>query len=171
MKRIFIFLLLALFLLGCSNGDDTSGPVNSEGKKEQENNGFGFIYKDTSIKMYDEAAPILDKLGKEVDYFEAESCAFQGMDKIYTYGAFELHTHEIEGVDHVSSIIFLDDSISTKEGVSLFSSFDDMMEVYGKEDYTEEHGLYTFEKGDSMLLLLIEDEEIVSIEYMAKVEN
>ena len=170
MKRIILFLVLGLLFVGCSNGGDT-GQVNNGEKEVQGNGGFEFVYSGTAIKMYDEAAPILDKLGKEVDYFEAESCAFQGMDKIYTYGAFELHTHEIEGVDHVSSIIFLDDSISTKEGVSLFSSFDDMMEVYGKEDYTEEHGLYTFEKGDSMLLLLIEDEEIVSIEYMAKVEN
>ncbi|HHT51501.1 MAG TPA: hypothetical protein GXZ78_08600 [Eubacteriaceae bacterium] len=168
MKKIIMLLVIVLLFVGCSNGENTAGPVNNG--EEQQSKGFEFVYNGITIRMYDEASQILEGLGEEVDYFEAESCAFQGMDKIYTYGPFELHTHEIDGIDHVSSIIFLDDSISTKEGIYLFSSLDEVLQAYG-DNYTEEHGLYTYEMGNSKLLILIEDDEVVSIEYMAKTEQ
>lgn len=65
--------------------------------------------------MNEKAAPILEKLGEPMEYFEAESCAFEGLDKIYTYSGFELHTYEMKGTDYVASVMFLDDSVSTKK--------------------------------------------------------
>ncbi len=173
-KLSLLLLVLILLLAGCSNVEGTSEAGNEEEGNEgnqgnQEIKGYEFVYNDINIAMYDEATSTLESLGKEMDYFEAESCAFQGMDKIYTYGGFELHTHEIEGNDYISSIIFLDDSVSTKEGIYLYSSLDNVLEAYG-EDYSEEHGLYTYELEDSKLSFLIEDDEVTSIEYMAIAE-
>lgn len=170
-KLSLLLLVLILMLAGCSSVEGTSEAGGNDAIEEnnQEVNGYEFEYDGITMAMYNEAAPILEGLGDEMDYFEAESCAFQGMDKIYTYGGFELHTHEIDGVDYVSSIIFLDDSVSTKEGIYLYSSLEDVLEAYG-DNYSEEYGLYTFEKEDSKLSFLIEDDEVTSIEYMAVAE-
>lgn len=165
MRKLSLLLLVVfLMLTACSNVDSSIGKDENQVVK-----GYDFEYNGITMGMYDEAAPILEDLGKEMHYFEAESCAFQGMDKIYTYGGFELHTHEMDEVDYVSSIIFLDDSVSTAEGIYLYSKLDDVLEIYG-DNYFEEHGLYKYELGDSKLLFLIEDDEVTSIEYMAIVD-
>ena len=86
------------------------------------------------------------------------------MDKVYTYSGFELHTYEIDGVDYVASILFLDDSVSTKEGIYLYCSLDDVLSAYG-DSYTKGLGLYTYELDKSQISFLIENDEVVSIEY------
>ncbi|WBW98594.1 hypothetical protein [Oceanirhabdus sp. W0125-5] len=104
-----------------------------------------------------------------MDYFEAPSCAFEGMGKVYTYSGFELHTYEISGVDYVAGVIFLDDSVSTKEGIYLYSKLDEVLEAYG-QNYTESNGLYTYKLDKHKISFLVENDEVVSIEYMATAE-
>ncbi|MFP4698532.1 MAG: hypothetical protein ACLFMO_07480 [Eubacteriales bacterium] len=179
MKKLSILLVL-LLLVGCSDAEPTSTDNQTvevdndktqtkDKTKQNDESGFEFESNGVTIAINQEAKTVVEKLGDSLDYFEAPSCAFDGMDKIYTYNGFELHTYEVDGVDYVLSVIFLDDSVTTKEGVYLFSSLDDVLEVYG-ENYTENQGLYTYEKGDTTLSFLIENNEVVSIEYMAVVE-
>lgn len=179
MKKLSILLVL-LLLVGCSDAEPTSTDNQTvevdndktqtkDKTKQNDESGFEFESNGVTIAINQEAKTVVEKLGDSLDYFEAPSCAFDGMDKIYTYNGFELHTYEVDGVDYVLSVIFLDDSVTTKEGVYLFSSLDDVLEVYG-ENYTENQGLYTYEKGDTTLSFLIENDEVVSIEYMAVVE-
>ena len=55
-------------------------------------------------------------LGEPDTYFESESCAFQGLDKVYTFKDFVLRTYPTNDVDYVSSIEFKNDSITTANG-------------------------------------------------------
>lgn len=173
MKKIFLLLLISILLVGCSNGDNT--PVvpkeqadNTMVDKDNEEiqNAYIFEINGVEIPMNVEVAPIIEQLGDSKEYFEAESCAFQGMEKTYTYDGFEIYTYEIEGVDSVASISLLDDSVKTKEGIYLYSSLEDVKSAYG-DDYEESLGLYTYILGDSKLSFLIDKEEVVSIEYIA----
>lgn len=178
MKKFSIVLIvLVLLLAGCSNGKeitsnnpvDNSAPADSQDQgnaQETIGDGYVFEYKGVSIAMHKEAAPILESLGDNMDYFEAESCAFQGMEKVYTYNGFELYTYEADGIDYIAAIMFLDDSVSTKEGIYLYSSLDDVLKAYG-DDYSEELGLYTYEIDKSKISFLIENNEVTSIEYTA----
>ncbi len=160
MKRLSILLVIFLMLLsGCSSTKST----NTAGAKTD---GFIFANKGTSIAMNAEVAPILKSLGKEKDYFEADSCAFQGKEKTYTYSGFELHTYEKNKVDFVASIIFLDDSVSTKEGISIASDINDVIKAYG-DKYTEKSGTYIYEKGKSKLTFTVKDKKVSQIEYTA----
>ena len=112
---------------------------------------------------------VLAKLGEPVNYYEAPSCAFEGVDKIYTYASFQIDTYPIEGVDMLASIYFLDDLVKTPEGISLFMSEDDMIAAYGQP--TTVNGTeYIYEKGDGTLRFIIDEGEIISIEYRTKVE-
>lgn len=181
-KTGLLLIVLILLLTGCGGGENVSGdldnnkdngmPVNAPKEPDNGNkstDGYVFEYNGTAIAMNKKAAPILGGLGEHKDYFEAESCAFEGLDKIYTYGGFELHTYEIDGVDYVASVIFLDDSVSTKEGIYLYSDSDDVLSKYG-DNYTKTLGLYTYELDKSKISFLIEDDKVVSIEYSAITE-
>ena len=68
------------------------------------------------------------------------------------------------------SVVILDDSVSTKEGVYLYSDLNSLIEIYG-DDYTKELNTYKYESGQSQLVFLVEDEEVTSIEYLANMEK
>jgi hypothetical protein len=182
MKKLSLILIMSLLLLvGCSNSkstttspeknepQNTTPSVSQSSDNKQNPKGYVFESKGTAIAMNAKVEPILKSLGKEKDYFEAESCAFHGLDKTYTYSGFELHTYELEKVDYVASIIFLDDSVSTKEGISINSDKKDVLKAYG-DKFTEKSGAYTYELDKSKLTFLFENDKVTSIEYLAITE-
>lgn len=181
MKKIsIIFLVTMLLLTGCGgtkqgseNSNQTNGADNGtsgEEKQQGQTEGFQFEYNDIAIPMNVDAAPILEKLGESMDYFEAPSCAFQGLDKIFYYSAFELSTYPQGDKDYVSSVNLLDDTVTTKEGIYLGSTLEDVVNAYG-EGYTEENGFYTYTLGDSKLTFVIENDAVTAITYSAIVEG
>ncbi|HHY81322.1 MAG TPA: hypothetical protein GX505_01425 [Clostridiales bacterium] len=184
MKRMTIITILLivafLFLAGCSNSTDKQsdlpGPSdNPSGQQNQQGSsgnkaGFVFEANGITIAVNEEVEPIIEKLGEPMEYFEAESCAIEGMEKVYTYSGFEIHTYELDGVDYVLSVVFLDDSVATKEGIYLYSDLNSMLEAYG-DDYTKTNNQYTYTSGSSQLNFIIENDEVASIEYMAIIEQ
>ena len=126
--------------------------------------GYAFIYNGVAVEMDADAVPVIEQLGEPDSYFEAPSCAFEGIDKIYTYGSFELDTYPMEGKDYVSTIIFKDDIITTTEGVGIGESVEKMEEVYGT-GWTDENGMAVYEKDGMKLCFIIEDDSIISVEY------
>jgi hypothetical protein len=181
MRKGIITLAALLLLAGCSKDEatttsnDTSTAVVTEAVQEQADNnttseGFEFAANGVSIPMNVDAAPIIEALGEPVEYFEAASCAFQGLDKIYTYNGFEINTYPLEEKDYIASVYFLDDSVTTDKGIYLGASFDEVVEAYG-EDYVEESGQYTYTLGDTTLAFLIEEDSVTSITYTAIVEG
>ncbi len=128
--------------------------------------GYAFVVKGTTIAMHAEAAPILAKLGDPKEYFEAPSCAFQGTEKSYVYSGFKVTTYELDGKDHIASVLVLDDSIATPEGVFLGATLDDVTKAYGTA-YAQNLGLYTYTSGKMTLAFLLENGKVTSIEYAA----
>jgi hypothetical protein len=173
-KKITIFaisILLILTLVGCNNSVDPRETNNEENgdTKPEVVEAFHYTYEGTKIPLNSKAQPILDELGEETSYFESESCAFPGLDKVYTYPSIEIQTYEKDGVDHVLSISILDDTIKTGNGVRLFDSPSKIIEAYG-ENYEEKNGQYIYTKGETMLSFLVKDNEVIAIEYSAIVE-
>lgn len=163
-KNILIILLAAILLMvGCGGNDGPS-------RKETPEEGFIFEYNGVEIPLHAKAAPIIEDLGEAKDYFEAESCAFQGLDKTYYYSGFELTTYpKDKDTDCISVIYFNDDSVSTKEGIYIGSSEADVVEAYGNE-YEGGEGSYSYTRGDNSLMFIIEDGIVTSITYQAIVE-
>lgn len=164
MKKLGLILLaVVLFLTGCGKSTPTNTNTNTTTVKSE---GYVFEYKGISISMHAEAAPIIEKLGKAMNVFEADSCAFQGKEKTYTYSGFELHTYEQDKKDYVAAIVFLDDSVKTKEGISLSSKLSDVKKAYG-DNYKEDMGLVTYQKDKMKISFVIEKDEVTSVEYNA----
>lgn len=168
LSLFFLCLLVFAGLAGCSDqpaanaGEDPAASSGEEAVAEA----YVFSYQGTEIPMNAPAAPIVEKLGEALSYFEAESCAFQGIDRTYTYSGIQINTYPLEETDYISSVLFTDDSVSTPEGLEIGSSREDMIAAYG-EDYVEEYGQYTYTKGDSQISILLEDGTVTAIEYLA----
>lgn len=144
---------------------ETKTDVNvsvGEVKKEA----YGFVHNDVTVYVDADASTVVDKLG-EYSYFEAPSCAFNGLDKVYTYGSFEIDTYPEGDKDFISAIIFKDDMIETPEGVSIGMKKAKVEEKYGTPA-SKEDTLYVYEKGDMRIRFIFDsDGYVISIEYMS----
>ena len=181
-KRVYVLaaaLALGLGLSGCSGGSgaakgatETTAAGDLKGSEEDsQGNPRGFLFEANGVVMgmNEEVSPILSGLGEYSNYAETPSCAFQGLDKIYSYNGFDLYTYPKDDVDYVNSIYFIDESVSTPEGIHLGSAEEEMLAAYG-EDYLEEFGVYTYTKEKSTLSFIVTDGVIESIEYVAITE-
>ena len=180
MKKLTALLMAAylLILSGCGNDEKVmygsgqnseagaSGSAGSAGTV-QGGKGYVFTYKGTTIQVDADAAPIVEALGEPASYYEAASCAFEGLDKIYSYSGFELNTYPSGDKDLVSAVVFRDDSVSTAEGVCIGDTLEKVKQVYG-DDCTEEDGMLVYEK-DGMKLCFILKEDVAAIEYRSTV--
>ena len=190
MKKISILLIVLMLLMtGCGGKEETpedtgnadgtnkNATVNEETSSDQQDKseesqvaGFEFEYNGVTIPLNVDVAPILEELGESMDYFEAHSCAFQGLDKIYYYSGFELSTYPLDKKDFISSINLLDDTVTTKEGIYLGATLDDVISTYG-EEYSEENGFYTYTLGETQLTFVVENDVVTAITYLALVEG
>ncbi len=174
MKRLLVLIstvALSAMLVACGgdsqgNKENNSGTKVENGSNTEVSGNFEYTANGTEIMMHQKAKTIIDALGDATDYFESESCAFEGLDKIYTYSGFEVSTYEKDGVDYIAGVSLMDDTVSTAEGVSLFESKEDMIAAYG-EDFKEVEGIYTYKKGESQISFMIKEGQITQIEYTA----
>jgi len=129
---------------------------------------FVFEYKGIRISPDMNTNEFLADLGEPLHYYEVKSCAFEGMDKIYTYTSFEISTYPNGANDLVSSIYFKDDTVTTEEGAYLGMAKSDVLALYGS-NYTESAGTYVYSKGGMELHFIFDGETLASIEYVTTV--
>ena len=153
---------------GTESGDGAAAEEAAEQEITADYKGYAYVYHDVVIEMDAEAAPIVEALGEANFYFEAPSCAFEGIDKMYTYNSFEVDTYPMESKDYISSVIFKDDTITTVEGIGIGDSTAKVEEVYGS-DWTDENGMMVYEKDGMKLCFIPEEESVASIEYRSTV--
>lgn len=125
---------------------------------------YAFTFGETVMNLNQEAAPVIKALGAYKKCFEQQSCAYQGMDKIYTYEGFELGTYPVKGKDCISSIYFTDSTVSTQEGIKIGSTYDEMVKAYG-DGYKEEFGVYRYTLGETELSVYTTKKIVDAIEY------
>ncbi len=187
MKKIFLFILTAMLLTGLTGCGAKEEPINNNkngvnpgqeaNQKDdtakdtpKEPSGYAFKHNDVSVYMNTDVEPVIEALGEPLHYFEAESCAFKGLDKTYTYAGFEITTYPLDEKDYISAINLMDDTVATPENVYLGSTVDEMIAAYG-EDYTESSGSYTYAKDASKIQFIVMNDEIIAITYLADVEG
>ncbi len=184
MKKWMIIGMVLLLFAGCAQtGESKKGNgglpadtnASSEVHKDDEPQksspeGYSYEYNGIKIPMNVDAAPIVKKLGKPANYFEAASCAFQGLDKVYTYSNFEIGTYPKGDKDFISTVTFLDDTVETDQGICVGSTLDEVKDAYGK-DFTNKGTSYEYRKGDTKLTFIIEENAVAQITYGAVVEG
>lgn len=126
--------------------------------------GWTFQAGDVTLTPDMDMSAIADQLGEPKSYFEAASCAFEGLDKIYTYTSFEIETYPQDTADCIKSIVLKDDTVSTVEGVSIGDSEDKVRETYGAPA-EESTGKLVYQKEKTNLVFVISSGVVASIEY------
>ncbi len=147
------------------NTGDTSG-VPGESGTETAGKGYVFQYKDVMVAVDGNMKPILEKLGEPNSYFEAPSCAFEGLDKIYTYSDFEIDTYPQGEEDFVSAIILKNDGVMTAEGIYIGCDREEVTAAYG-DDYTETGSMLVYVKDGVKLCFLCDNGTVTSIQYFS----
>ena len=87
--------------------------------------------------------------------------------KEYTYNGFVLKTYPLNDVDYVASITLQDDTVATPEGIAIGSELADVTAAYGDSSSDTK---CEYVKGDSQLLILLENGVVTSIQYVAITE-
>ena len=176
MKKKLLSLLLALgltaSLAACSGGEDaqTTAPDSSsaqpaETSAVQESGSYVFQSAGTDIAIDANMADVLAALGESQSYFEAASCAFDGLDKTYTYSGFIITTRPDGEEDFVNSILLTDDSVTTPEGAYIGCTLDQVTAAYGAAEPSET-GVLAYTKGSTTLNFILKDDVVASIEYL-----
>ena len=175
MKGIFAaaVMVMGLSLAACGSSDggsSSSGSSSSGSAASASSEGFSFTSGSTKIEMNADASAIVDELGDPDDYFESESCAFEGLDKVYTYPGFHLNTYPVDDKDYVLSVDFMDDTVETDEGISIGSTKDEVTEAYG-EPAEETSSSLVYEKGDTEMTIGLDGDSVSSLEISAVTEE
>ena len=141
---------------------------NDKGSQPDSDTPDGFVFTYKGINLYpgmkwDEAASA--DLGESISYFEAKSCVFEGIDRMYTYPGFEVDTSpDGTGADSVTTVYLLDDSVTTPEGAYIGCTKSLVEKLYG-EYFGPEENSKSYERGGTELKFVLKDETVVSICY------
>lgn len=171
MKRFLAVLLSATLMLGlvACGGEEKKDEGKAGDANGAKTEGFVYDANGVAVAMDASAEEIVTSLGEPISYFESASCAFEGLDKTYTYDGFTLNTYpDKDGKDMVSSVVLNDDTVQTKEGAKLGMTSSEIEGLYGT-DYTDSNGSYIYEKGGMKLMFVITDGAVTSIQYSTKV--
>jgi hypothetical protein len=184
MRHIILMLAALILLTSCGSNaqpnptnPQTEAPAASTGPEAQAEpvqqastegpnaDGYIFVYDNKNVYMGEDMSAVLTRLGEPKTALEAPSCAFPGeIDKVYGYAGANILTYPDDGVDYVYMVNYMDDSITTPEGIRLGDTLEDVTAAYG-DGYTEEMSQYTYTKGETYLKFLLADGVIISITY------
>lgn len=131
--------------------------------------GYKFTYSGVSVYMNSKASKLLQKAGNPTKKTESKSCAYDGMDRTYTYSNMIIKTYSKsdKGAEYINSIELLTSSVQTAEGIKVGSSKNDMIDAYGRG--RSQFGVYTYTKGKCKLMIELDSKDKVSkITYLAK---
>jgi len=123
---------------------------------------FSLTYEGVKItpnEAFDAAA-----LPEAQSLYTVPSCALEGTDNVYNYGAFEVTAYDEGKGEFVYSVYFIDPNMTTDEGLALGDDLSRVLELYG-DGYTEESGTYVYTRSGTQLRLIVENDSVVSIEY------
>lgn len=173
MKKIILILAVLLliggigfFVLNTGDGEvktKTEPKTTTTAKKEETNNKtYSLHYND--VELTPGATFDATKIDKEAKKSVIPSCAFDGEDNVYTYEFMEVTTHIEDGKEIIYSVYFIDDSISTDEGIKISDDFASVKEKYG-DDSTNEGTHYSYKSGKVKLTFDVNNEVVIGIEY------
>lgn len=142
--------------------EQTAAPAQSQAPTAPDS--YVFLAGGSTVSVDQDMAEVLSALGEAQSYFEAASCAFEGLDKSYTYPGFQIVTRPEGEKDYVNSILLTDDSVTTPEGLYIGSSKEDVIAAYGEGEEAGSAIMYT--KDGVTLSFIFEEDKVISIEYL-----
>lgn len=155
-------LLILLALSACGEGTGSSTTTSSTPAIDPAN-AFCFTYE--GVKLIPGAAFDAATL-PAVESAENPNCVGSGKFTTYYYDpAMELTTNTNGGSEVIYSIFITDANTPTDEGLYLGDDAAAVTAAYGDKAITEDGELLTYVKGNTHLVILLENGVVASIEY------
>jgi len=126
--------------------------------------GLALVYRGTLIEMDQRMDHLLQQLGEPLGIFEAPSCAFDGIDRIFGFPGIEIRTYPDGDLDRVHTINIMDDSVTTMRGIRLGNSWADVVAAYGS-GYEQDITMFTFTIDRTTLSFFLEGDMVIGIIY------
>jgi hypothetical protein len=123
---------------------------------------FSFTYQGVTLvpgNAFDSAA-----LPEAESVYQVPSCAIEGTDNVYSYGDIEVTAFNDGNGEVIYSVYIVDANTPTAEGLYIGDTLDQVIAVYG-EDYTQENGQVTYQKGDTLLVIILDGDYVASIDF------
>lgn len=138
-------------------------PSGTEPTQEQtQADVFSFTFQ--GIKLTPGAAFVPDAMPKPDATYEIPSCAFEGVDTVYSYAALEVTACGPVGQQQIYSVFLVDVNTPTGEGIYMGDTKAMVIAAYGS-GYVENGTEWVYTKGNTTLHLLFQGDTIISIEY------
>lgn len=118
--------LLSVVLVSCGSAEEK--PQQTEETRQIEN--AAYTLNVNGRELYP-GMNMPEGLGEPTAYYEAPSCAIEGMDKNYTYGSILVITEDDGKTERINSMAILDDGAATRNGVTIGDTRDKVLSVYG----------------------------------------
>lgn len=107
---------------------------------------------------------VLAVLGNDYEYYEAISCAYDGMDKTFAYDGLDIYTYPDGQDDYVVEMIITSDSYKTTRDITVGSTRDEVIAAYG-EDFSETAVMIEYEADGSCISFTLADDVVESIDF------
>ena len=123
---------------------------------------FSFTYQGVALvpgNAFDSAA-----LPEAESVYQVPSCAIEGTDNVYSYGDIEVTAFNDGSGEVIYSVYIVDANTPTAEGLYIGDTLDQVIAVYG-EDYTQENGQVTYQKGNTLLVIILDGDYVASIDF------
>lgn len=188
MKKAFVCLLAMLLLVSlaaCGETVDTpqitvgtqppqESDVSQDTTAPQETTApsqtaeaFAFVYEE--VVLCPGEAFVASELPEAASVYQVPSCALEGTDNVYNYAAFEVTAFDDGKSEYIYSVYFLDPNLKTPEGLAIGDPASLVREIYGA-DCDVQDTAWTYTAGSTQLILILQNDSVVSIEYRLVVE-
>ena len=96
--------------------------------------------------------------------YQVPSCAIEGTDNVYNYGTIEVTAFNDGSGEVIYSVYIVDANTPTDEGLYIGDMVQHVTAAYG-EDCVRENGQITYRKGETLLVLIMDGDYVMSIDF------
>jgi|GEM_PF-3536767 len=172
MKKLQVCLLLifAFLFAGCSEQsvepELISGGSETTVADDSEETGYYFVYDSVTLTPGDKWDLVKDSFKEEYTSFESASCAYEGMDRIYTFKSIAVHTYEkdSDNIEIISGIDVTSENATSPEGLQIGMDATQIRELMGEPD-DEYTGAFVYTEGSTQLNLYLENNVLTTFSY------
>ena len=146
-----------------TTAEDTTAAAEdtTAGADEQEP---GFVFTCEGVELTPGQAFDAAALPEANSVYQVPSCAIEGTDNVYNYGTIEVTAFDDGNGEVIYSVYIMDANTPTNEGLYIGDTLDHIVAAYG-EDYTREGNQITYQKGDTLLIIILGGEYVQSIDF------
>ena len=138
--------------------EDTTAAAQTAETEE----GFSFTFE--GVKLIPGQSFDASALPEPQSLYQVPSCAIEGTDNVYNYGTIEVTAFNDGSGEVIYSVYIVDANTPTDEGLYIGDMVSHVKAAYG-EDCVQENGQITYQKGDTMLILILDGEYVQSIDF------